>query len=56
MVTEKHIKNNLTGLDWKNLQENDPIIQHILKWKRCNSDKNTKKDKNTDRHTRRNTC
>ena len=33
MVTEKHIKHNLTGLDWKSLQENDPIIQHILKWK-----------------------
>ena len=49
MVTEKHIKHNLTGLDWKNLQENDPIIQHILKWKCRNSDKNIKKDKNTDR-------
>ena len=33
MVTEKHIKHNLTGLDWKTLQENDPIIQHVLKWK-----------------------
>ena len=51
MVTEKHIKHNLTGLDWKNLQENDPIIQHILKWKRHNSDKNVKKDKNADRRT-----
>ena len=49
MVTEKHIKHNLTGLDWKNLQENDPIIQHVLKWKCCNSDKNVKKDKNADR-------
>ena len=51
MITEKHIKHNLTGLDWKSLQENDPIIQHVLKWKCCNSKKNTKKDKNTDRHT-----
>ena len=51
MITEKHIKHNLTGLDWKSLQENDPIIQHILKWKCINSDKNTKKDKNTDRCT-----
>ena len=33
MVMEKHIKHNLTGLDWKSLQENDPIIQHVLKWK-----------------------
>ena len=51
MITEKHIKHNLTGLDWKSLQENDPIIQHILKWKCCNRDKNSKKDKNTKRHT-----
>ena len=51
MIMEKHIKHNLTGLDWKSLQENDPIIQHVLKWKHCNSDKNAKKDKNADRHT-----
>ena len=51
MIMEKHIKHNLTGLDWKSLQENDPIIQHILKWKHRNSDKNAKKDKNADRHT-----
>ena len=50
MVTEKHIKHNLTGLDWKSLQENDPIIQHVLKWKCHNSDKNARKDKNTNRH------
>ena len=49
---KKHIKYNLTGLDWKALQKNDPIIQHVLKWKQCNSNKDTKKDKNnTDRHT-----
>ena len=51
MVTEKHIKNNLTGLDWKSLQENDPIIQHVLKWNRRNNDKGAKKVKNTDRCT-----
>ena len=51
MITEKYIKHNLTGLDWKSLQENNPIIQHVLKWKCCNSDKNAKKDKNTDWHT-----
>ena len=51
MIMEKHIKHNLTGLDWKSLQENDPIIQHILKWKCRNSDKNAKKDKNADRCT-----
>ena len=48
MVTEKHIKPNLTGLDWKSVQENDPIIQHVLKWKHRNNDKGTKKDKNAD--------
>ena len=52
MVMEKHIKHNLTGLDWKTLQENDPIIQHVLKWKQHNSNKNVRKDKNnTDQHT-----
>ena len=51
MVTEKHIKHNLTGLDWKSLQENDPIIQHVLKWKHHNNDKGAKKDKNADRRT-----
>ena len=51
MITEKHIKHNLMGLDWKSLQENDPIIQHVLKWKCRNSDKNAKKDKNADRCT-----
>ena len=33
MVTEKHTKHNLTGLDRRALQENYPIIQHVLKWK-----------------------
>ena len=51
MIMEKHIKHNLMGLDWKSLPENDPIIQHVLKWKRRNSNKNTKKDKNVDRRT-----
>ena len=51
MVTEKHIKHNLTGLDWKSLQESDPIIQHVLKWKCHNNDKGAKKDKNADRCT-----
>ena len=51
MITEKHIKHNLTGLDWKSLQENDPIIQHILKWKHCNNNKNARMDKNADRRT-----
>ena len=51
MITEKHIKHNLMGLDWKSLQENETIMQHMLKWKRHNSNKNAKKDKNADRHT-----
>ena len=41
MVMEKHIMHNLTGLDWKSLQENDPIIQHVLKLKYRNNDKGT---------------
>ena len=51
MITEKHMKHNLMGLDWKSLQENDPIIQHVLKWKHRNSNKNAKKDKNANRCT-----
>ena len=51
MIMEKYIKHNLMGLDWMSLQENDPIIQHVLKWKYHNSNKNAKKDKNTDRCT-----
>ena len=51
MITQKHIKHNLMGLDWKSLQENDPIIQHMLKWKCHNSNKNAKKDKNANRHS-----
>ena len=51
MVTEKHIRHNLMGLDWKSLQENDPIIQHVLKWKCRNNDKGAKKDKNANRRT-----
>ena len=51
MVTEKHTKHNLIGLDWKSLQENDPIIQHVLKWKCCNKDKGDNKDKNANRRT-----
>ena len=43
MVTEKHIKHKLMGLDWKSLQEKDPIIQHVLKWKCHNNDKGAKK-------------
>ena len=51
MIMEKHLKHNLMGLDWKSLQENNPIIQHVLKWKRHNSNKNAKKDQNANRRT-----
>ena len=51
MIMEKHIKHNLMGLDWRSLQENNPIIQHVLKWKHHNSDKNARKDRNIDRRT-----
>ena len=52
LVATKHIKHNLTGTNWKALQEADPIISHVLKWKRLNDGKNCRKDKNhTDRRT-----
>ena len=47
LIMQKHMKHNLTGLDWKGLQEDDPIMWHMLKWKCCNGDKNAK-DKNPD--------
>ena len=51
LVAMKHIKHNLTGTNWKALQEADPIISHVLKWKRM-SESNRRKDKNNhDRHT-----
>ena len=33
LVAMKHIKHNLMGTNWKALQEADPIISHVLKWK-----------------------
>ena len=51
MIMEKHFKHNLMGLDWKTLQENNTIIQHVLKWKCRNRNKNDRKDKNADRRT-----
>ena len=46
LVVMKHVKHNLTGTNWKALQEADPIISHILKWKRMN-ESNRMKDKNS---------
>ena len=45
LVAMKHVKHNLTGTNWKALQEADPIISHVLKWKKM-SESNRMKDKN----------
>ena len=51
LVAMKHVKHNLTGTNWKTLQEADPIISHVLKWKKMN-ESNRMKDKNhRDRRT-----
>ena len=51
LVATKHVKHNLTGTNWKALQEADPIISQVLKWKKIN-EANCTKDKNLrDRHT-----
>ena len=34
LVATKHVKHNLMGTNWKALQEADPIISHVLKWKK----------------------
>ena len=44
LVTMKHVKHNLTGTNWKALQEADPIIGQVLKWKKIN-EANCTKDK-----------
>ena len=56
MITEKHIKHNLTGLDWKSLQENDPIIQHVLKWNATTATKTPKRIRMPTDIPWRNTC
>ena len=51
LVAMKHVKHNLMGTNWKTLQEADPIISHVLKWKKMNKS-NRMKDKNhRDRRT-----
>ena len=45
LVATKHVKHNLMGTNWKALQEADPIISHVLKWKKMNESNRTK-DKN----------
>ena len=51
LVTTKHVKHNLMGTNWKALQEADPIIGQVLKWKRINEANHTKDKKNRDRCT-----
>ena len=45
LVATRHVKHNLTGTNWKALQEADPIISQVLKWKKLN-EANRTKDKN----------
>ena len=45
LVVTRHIKHNLVSTDWKELQEADPILKHILKWV-CRNDGRTKANKN----------
>ena len=45
LIAMKHVKHNLMGTNSKALQEADPIISHVLKWKKM-SESNRTKDKN----------
>ena len=45
LVVTHHVKHNLMGTNWKALQEADPIISQVLKWKKIN-EANMTKDKN----------
>ena len=45
------MKHNLTGTNWKALQEADLIIGQVLKWKRINEVNRTKDKERRDRHT-----
>ena len=51
LVTTRHIKHNLTGTNWKALQEAYPIIGQVLKWKRINEANRTKDKKKRDQRT-----
>ena len=51
LIATKHVKHNLTGTDWKALQEADPIISQVLKWKKLNEANRTKDKKLRDRRT-----
>ena len=51
LVATKHVKHNLTGTNWKALQEADPIISQVLKWKRLSEANHTKDKKLRDRQT-----
>ena len=51
LVATKHVKHNLMGTNWKALQEADPVISQVLKWKKMD-ECNRMKDKNhRDRRT-----
>ena len=49
LVATKHVKHNLTGTNWRALHEADPIISHVLKWKKIN-EANRMKNKNQRDH------
>ena len=47
LVAMKHVKHNLMGTNWKALQEADPIISYVLKWKKMNESNRTKGQKSS---------
>ena len=51
LVAMKHVKHNLMGTNWKALQEADPIISYVLKWKKMNESNRTKDENHRDRRT-----
>ena len=51
LVATKNVKHNLAGTNWKALQEADPIISQVLKWKRLKEANRTKDQKLRDRRT-----
>ena len=51
LVAMKHVKHNLMGTNWRALQEADPIISHVLKWKKMDESNRTKDKKHRDHRT-----
>ena len=49
LVATGNIKHNLVSTNWKVLQQKDPILQHIVDWKRAYR-KMTKQEKDNENH------